>query len=355
MWPCTGKAAVRSAESRPAVAPGLVRGILGRGADFRALRPPARDALERLPLFVRRPEGGGLPSARAREDLENLRGDVLERLRDRELPSDRVARFAVALESPLLGHVLRRSEQLDGLTVVAEHDLTVRFDHAQLAPGPHDRVLVTERLACRDRSLHEELHPFAGLGMDAIEKCLEARLQGRRIEAEDAIQLLGPGHHACADVPLPASDPGELLRLRELALALGDGLSRALSPGDVLDLGDRVARLSLVVADERDVEQPPDDAAVGPQIALLELKAGDRAGGQLSEQLLVLFPVGWVRDALEVTAEKLLLGVPSSSQSARLTWTSRPPSSGPMLESVMLIGASWKALLNRSSLSRALR
>jgi hypothetical protein len=77
----------------------------------------------------------------------------------------------------------------------------------------------------------------------------------------------------------PVGEPGQEVVVDEVLEAL-----RQLPPlGDVLDLGDDVEGLALVVADERHGQQPPEVVAPGMAVALLDLVAGNPAGEQLAQ------------------------------------------------------------------------
>ncbi len=71
-----------------------------------------------------------------------------------------------------------------------------------------------------------------------VEEGVEARLEARPVEAEDAEQLRRPMHRLAADRPAPVAEAGEPLDLLELLLALEQRGLDALPLGD---LGERLA------------------------------------------------------------------------------------------------------------------
>ena len=81
----------------------------------------------------------------------------------------------------------------------------------------------------------------------------------------------------------PVGEPGQEVVVDQVLEAL-----RQLPPlGDVLDLGDDVEGLSLVVADERHGQLPPEVVAPRMAVALLDLIAGNPAVEQLAQEVLV--------------------------------------------------------------------
>src|SRR4051794_23857785 len=83
----------------------------------------------------------------------------------------------------------------------------------------------------------------------------------------------------------------------------------ALAVVDVLDLGDEVPRLAVVVAHERDREQDPDDRPVRADVALLHLVGADLTREHLPEVLEIDVEVVRMRDLLERGCEQLVLRV----------------------------------------------
>src|SRR5207253_5973018 len=126
--------------------------------------------------------------------------------------------FAVPLGAALLGDVLSGSDELGRLAIVADHDLSVRLDHALLAIRPYDPVPVPERLALRERCLYDLVDTRPLVRMHVLEEAVVAWPPSLRIEAEDPVELLGPRDLAGGEIPFPAADVGELLCLGELPL-----------------------------------------------------------------------------------------------------------------------------------------
>ena len=180
-------------------------------------------ARESFALLVDPPENPPLPVTRRGQGPQDLGGNVIERVGGGQGAGDRIARLPVALDAPLLRHVLCRPDQLDRLSVLADDHLAARFEHALLARWPHDPVEVAEGLTTRERSLNQIVHPLAIVPVHAGEEALVGRAPGLRVETEDAIELIGPAECAARNVPFPAADVRKLLRLRQLPLALGYG------------------------------------------------------------------------------------------------------------------------------------
>src|SRR5690606_3677518 len=86
-----------------------------------------------------------------------------------------------------------------------------------------------------DGRLHRSLHLLAVLRVEEPEVVLERGLEVPRPEAEDPVELVGPRDLVGGDVPAPAPDAGDLLRLPELLFARAElGLGLALL-GDVAE------------------------------------------------------------------------------------------------------------------------
>ena len=133
-----------------------------------------------------------------------------------------------------VGHVLADAEHLHRLSgVVADHfagasqdaDFTIRTDDALVEP---------ERAAGLQYAGNCAADPLAVVGMDAFEVVLEGAAKLARPHAVDVVDLLGPTDLAAADVPRPAAEVGEALRLQQVdALLFQLGLDVA----PFLDLG----------------------------------------------------------------------------------------------------------------------
>ena len=99
----------------------------------------------------------------------------------------------------------------------------------------------------------------------------------------------------------PVGQPGELVVAGRVLEALGDRLALR----DVLDLADDELR-AVGLRDVGERQRGPHRAAVGPDVALLELVVASRLPAQLLGGELVEAPVVGVRELLDVAAEQLV-------------------------------------------------
>ena len=91
-----------------------------------------------------------------------------------------------------------------------------------------DPVADLERTVPGECSLDHRAHGGTLVRVDAAEEALERERMRPRIDAEDAEELARPGDLVRGDLPLPATEVGETLRLREaLARLLPLGQGRA--------------------------------------------------------------------------------------------------------------------------------
>jgi len=134
-----------------------------------------------------------------------------------------LAAFAqVLLLAPRFGDVLDGAGGADRRAVGVAHDLAGVLEDALLAVGKTDAIVDCVRFAAGDRALHHKLHAGPIVRMDSPEEEVEFRLrhEGRR-GVEEAIGLVGPPQLVGPEIPFPAADAADLLRLRE---AVGDAL-----------------------------------------------------------------------------------------------------------------------------------
>src|SRR5213078_747865 len=101
------------------------------------------------------------------------------------------------------------------------------------AVGPQEALLVLEAAAFGERARNHGAAHLPVVLVHALEVRLEARLEAPRLEAEDAVELVGPREAAALRVPFPAAQAGERLRLREKRAPLEQRLLGALPLGDV--------------------------------------------------------------------------------------------------------------------------
>ncbi len=166
------------------------------------------------------------------------------------------------------------------------HPPTHPFGRRALRQAPEDtpkRVAIV-RMGQLDRTAAH--HFFRSIA--------RGNLAGRRHERGDAVQVerqddIGRvfGHQAIARFAVLQ---------RRLRLAAG---------GQILDLGDVVARRAVRIVDTRNHQLDPDDRAVLAKIALVHSIAGDQPVTHLSHQLQVGVQVVLVGDGLEVQGQQL--------------------------------------------------
>jgi hypothetical protein len=115
-------------------------------------------------------------------------------------------------------------------------DLAPRPDPAHPAVREDDSAVGIEETV----ALHGMLDRLTGLlsviRMYPRQERLEARLEPVWLEAEEPVQLGRPGDGVGADLPLPAAQAGQVLRVPQLALRLEEGSDKF-----VLALRDPVA------------------------------------------------------------------------------------------------------------------
>ena len=124
------------------------------------------------------------------------------------------------------------------------------------------------------------------------------------IQAQQPVQLLGPGAFACFDVQLPGAYLSDLLRLAEKGLALAQGLVLGLSYGDVarIQAADRQAGRG-VASWQNTHREPVQSVGKLRRIFNLVFEAGDAVGVALSESCLWL-PV--IERGVNVLGERAL-------------------------------------------------
>src|SRR5690606_25778613 len=130
---------------------------------------------------------------------------------------ERVGVVAEVLLGPaLLGDVLRRALERNGLAFGVDDGLAEAKDVADGAVGPDDAVVHLVRLLPLEGRLDGLPHLRAVLRGEEFEVALEIRFEVIGAEAVDAVELVGPGERVSGDLPAPAPDAGDLLRLAEL-------------------------------------------------------------------------------------------------------------------------------------------
>ena len=129
--------------------------------------------------------------------------------------------------------------------------MSTTFDEALTAVREDDAMLQLERLPALDSGADRLRDPGPVVRMDAGQETLVADRDGAGLEAEDPIELVRPGHIRLRDLPRPAADVCERLRLGQPRARLPQ-----LFPGR-LSLGER--RGQQEEADRRDRDQRLDD------------------------------------------------------------------------------------------------
>src|SRR5918995_5888615 len=98
-----------------------------------------------------------------------------------------------------------------------------------------------------------------------------------RLEAEDAVELVGPVHLTRLQIPRPASQVGQSLCGIQRSLASSQRCLGLLALGDVLNLGDEVEWLALRIPHEGNAQRSPHRVAVSVEEALLQVVPGELA------------------------------------------------------------------------------
>jgi hypothetical protein len=163
---------------------------------------------------------------------------------------------------------------------VVRDDLAAGVDHPQLAVGAGDPVVEAPGAPLGHRRLDHAGDAGAVVGVDLVEIAAVRAAEAVGRHAVDAVQLVGPRHAVAGDVPLPAAQVGDLLRLGELGLVGPQALLRLRARGDVLQHADRVPRPVGGVAHDRGGEQRHHRPAVAVAQARLRLEAGPHAVAQ---------------------------------------------------------------------------
>src|SRR5262249_35094929 len=150
-----------------------------------------------------------------------------------------LALLQLLLHALLLGHVLARAGEADRRAAgVAEH-LPAPEQRAHRAVGAHDAVLERERAAVRHRLPQHRVGRGAVVGVHGLQIAVEPRAEVARRGAEDAAEFVGPDDVVALDVPFPAADVADALRLGQARLAAPQLLFDATVRRDVIARHDR--------------------------------------------------------------------------------------------------------------------
>jgi hypothetical protein len=128
-----------------------------------------------------------------------------------------------------------------------------------------------------------ELDPLAVGRVDRCEEHIEA-LDGVLRQAEDTGELDRPLDLTGVDLPGPAPDGGDALRLRQVRFAAGEAFGRLDALGDVLEHPADARRMPLVVAvDDLATADDVPDGSVRPHDPVLDLVLVALPGHELGE------------------------------------------------------------------------
>ncbi len=149
-------------------------------------------------------------------------------LRHRGLLSQALGELALAgLERRLgalaVGDVLAGAQHFGRRAVRAQHHLSAREHHPLIPAGLHEAMLERERSTGRERMVHECLNVRAVVGMHELQVGVKAVLRAN-LHPVDPAQLIRPRHGIGADLPFPAADRRDPLRLGKPRLASSDAL-----------------------------------------------------------------------------------------------------------------------------------
>ncbi|MEQ9073984.1 MAG: hypothetical protein RLP09_09020 [Sandaracinaceae bacterium] len=180
------------------------------------------------------------------------------------------------LEPLALGDVLGGPEHAERPPRLVALDAAEGLLHADRAVRAPDAQLDGVVLVALERLPQRLLDAGSVLLEDPGEERLVARLEGLRVLAVLAKDLARPGDLPRRDLPLPAADPRQALRVGELRLG-------ALAGGDVLHRGEPPLFLAPVTEDRRDQELHVDAGAVLSAEAQLEALGGRVAGDGAGE------------------------------------------------------------------------
>jgi hypothetical protein len=245
------------------------------------------------------------------EVVRDAAGEASERVELLRVPELGLEPRAILLGALALGDVDQEPlhPACTAVQLVEEVRLVVHPDDAAVAGDV--AVLLAERLAGGAEALRRLDDPLEVVRVDELQEDVAVGLPLLRARAEQRLDLRADvavrrGHVVRADV----RDQRQLLDERPVtALGLGDPVGGLTALGDVLDLGDEVQRVAVLVAHERDAEQDPDDAAVLAEVPLLHPVARPLAGDRLLQVGEVGVEIVGMRDVLERQVEQLVLGV----------------------------------------------
>ena len=165
--------------------------------------------------------GGQVPSGeREPVDRREVLGEqcALERLGDPVL--------AVVVDA--FGDVLDDAEHPDGGARLVEEQTGASEQRSELAVGADDPILDLGQLALPhgERGRQVAFDPLAVLLGHQLDRLLERHRERPGLVPVDPVQVVGPRDRPGPQIPLPAAQTREVLRLRELVLARAAAWSR---------------------------------------------------------------------------------------------------------------------------------
>lgn len=141
-----------------------------------------------------------------------------------------------------LGEVLADAAEAAGATVGLVHDLGADRHVPDLARRAHDGVLELELALGVQSVVQPRADSRSVAWMHRGQMSVERTVELARLDAVNAVQLLGPLHGAGAGVPAPQADVGEVLELVHARLALCERGLEQLLLGEVADEDKGTAR-----------------------------------------------------------------------------------------------------------------
>src|ERR1700694_1630722 len=122
-----------------------------------------------------------------------------------------------------LGGILDRSRETEGAAIVAQQCFAEHVHMAQLPVLPEDAHVESLQYIAPCKPDEPAAERPAIVLVNEIQDRLRARTELRRIHAEDAEYVTRADNAVARPLPLPASDPGDPLRARQLLSQLAAG------------------------------------------------------------------------------------------------------------------------------------
>ena len=132
----------------------------------------------------------------------------------------------------LLGHVTDGTPDPDEIALVVVPHLERRVHDSNGAIGANDPRVEFTGLGAREQALPQLLGAIPILWMEATHDIVDGRGEPLGIEPEDAVDLIGPFHVTCLEIPLPAAQVSQPLGVSEAGLTRPQLLFRPLELRD---------------------------------------------------------------------------------------------------------------------------